>query len=85
MASNKLSVIKISTKQGINWNEIIDKVILLNIEDSRCIVNEQTADYIGGYFLISSLYNQTIYNIEENKFETTPAKKQIDSRRNKIY
>lgn len=76
MASNKLSVIKLNAIQAINWNEIIDKVISMDSEDARCIVNEQSDDYIGGYFLFSSLYNQTIYNIEENKFESIPAKKQ---------
>lgn len=76
MASNKLSVIKLNAIQAINWNEIIDKVISMDSEDARCIVNEQSDDYIGGYFLFSSLYNQTVYNIEENKFERIPAKKQ---------
>lgn len=76
MASNKLSVIKFKSMKSIRWNKIIDKVISTDSEDVRCIVNEQSDDYIGGYFLFSSLYNQTVYNIEENKFESIPTTKQ---------
>lgn len=76
MASSKLSMFNIKLQGDISWNSVISKVLQMDSEDLHCIINEQSENYIGGYYLISITHNQKIYNFEENKFETITVKKQ---------
>ena len=76
MASSKLSILKAKLQGNISWDSIISNILQASSEDVHCVINEQSKDYIGGYYLIFTIQNQTIFNLEENKFETIPVKKQ---------
>lgn len=76
MASSKLSILKTRFQGETQWDSVIGNVLQIDSDDSHCIINEQSKEYIGGYYLTFSFYNQTLFNIEENKFETVPIRKQ---------
>lgn len=76
MASSRLSVFKIKLQGDESWDSIINSVLQMDSEDSHCVISEQSEDYIGGYYLISIVQNQKMYNFEESKFETVTIKKQ---------
>lgn len=76
MASSKLSVFKVKLQGDTSWDSIIGSVLQMDSEDLHCVVNEQSKDYIGGYYLISVTQNQKIYNFKADKFETITVKKQ---------
>ena len=77
LSSSKLSVLKTKVYQGTSWSDIICNLLSDNNEETQCIINEQSDSYIGGYYLFNSFTNQTVYNFEENKFDTTTLRKQI--------
>ena len=60
----------------MSWNATISSVLQMDSEDLHCVVSEQNQDYIGGYFLISTTHNQTVYNFDDDRFETIIVKKQ---------
>ena len=60
----------------MSWNLIISNVLQMDSADLHCVISEQSQNYIGGYYLISTLQNQKVYNFESNKFETIAMKKQ---------
>lgn len=76
MASSKLSIFKVKLQGDTSWDSIIGSVLQMDSEDLHCVVNEQSKDYIGGYYLISVTQNQKIYNFKADKFETITVKKQ---------
>lgn len=76
MPTQKLSTYSIKLKEEANWNDIVDAIISVNTEKSYCMINEQGDSYIGGCYIFESLQNQTVYNIEENKFEIVTIPKQ---------
>lgn len=76
MPTQKLSTYSVKLKEKANWNDIVDAIISVNNEKSYCIINEQGDSYIGGCYIFESLQNQTVYNIEENKFEIVTIPKQ---------
>ena len=76
MASNRLSAFKIKLQGDLSWDSIIENVLQMDSEDLHCVISEQSKDYIGGYYLISVVQNQKIYNFEDSKFETISIKKQ---------
>ena len=76
MASSKLSIFKVKLQCDTSWDSIIGSVLQMDSEDLHCVVNEQSKDYIGGYYLISVTQNQKIYNFKADKFETITVKKQ---------
>lgn len=76
MASSKLSIFKVKLQGDTSWDSIIGGVLQMDSEDLHCVVNEQSKDYIGGYYLISVTRNQKIYNFKADKFETITVKKQ---------
>lgn len=71
-----MSVFKIKLQGDESWDSIINSVLQMDSEDSHCVISEQSEDYIGGYYLISIVQNQKMYNFEESKFETVTIKKQ---------
>lgn len=76
MASSKLSILKTKLQGNTSWDSVISNILQKDSEDVHCVINEQSNDYIGGYYLIFTIQNQRIFNLEENKFETIPIKKQ---------
>lgn len=76
MASSKLTILKTKFQGKTQWNSVIGNILQMDSDDSHCIINEQNENYIGGYYLTFSMQNQTFFNIEKNKFETIPIKKQ---------
>lgn len=76
MASSKLSIFNVKLQENMSWNLIISNVLQMDSADLHCVISEQSQNYIGGYYLISTLQNQKVYNFESNKFETITMKKQ---------
>lgn len=69
MSSLKLSVYTIKKIDGINWDYLIEQLLNRNSEQERCVINEQSDSYIGGVYLLETVYNQTQYNMDNNCFE----------------
>ncbi len=76
MASSKLSILKTGFLGETQWNSVIGNVLQMDSDDSHCVINEQSKEYIGGYYLTFSVHNETFFNIEKNKFETVSIRKQ---------
>lgn len=74
--SSRLSILRSYLKEDMSWNSVFERLALLDSEDFRCIINEQSEKYICGYYVAFSMQHQTSYNLVENKFETVEIKKQ---------
>ena len=75
MSSQKLAVYSIKIGGDITWFSIITNLLARSSRSERCIINEQSNSYIGGYFLLETVHNQMEYNIEDNCFEMIPVKR----------
>ena len=45
----------------MSWNLIISNVLQMDSADLHCVISEQSQNYIGGYYLISTAYRKIRY------------------------
>lgn len=44
----------------MSWNLIISNVLQMDSADLHCVISEQSQNYIGGYYLISTLQKYSL-------------------------
>ena len=74
MSTQKMSFYSIRFKGEVTWSEIISNLVV-NSEDSYCLINEESDLYISGCYIVRILQNQTQYNIESANFESVPVER----------